>query len=251
MSCLVLLSGGLDSAVTFYDLLHKAKKEQILTTSSPSGDRRRQVFGPVHAAAFYYGQRHESELAAAEKVFKTAQDQGLPTGRFFTPPTLETFSGDFSSLTGPTQVAVYENPPTEREAMRDPAFVPYRNLLFFVAGAMLARSLDARIIGTGIRGGYPDCTEAFERRVEATLEAAVPGTVVLLYSAAHGSRAETVVRARGLSGCWEALAHTVTCFQGVPYGCGNCLPCHRRAQGFAEAGFRDPAYIVSHCTRPE
>jgi len=231
----------MDSTVTFYDLLHKAKKDEILTTSD--GHRRCYVSGPVHAAALYYGQRHERELAAAEQIFRMAQGQDLPAGRFFVPPRLETFSADHSCLTGPTTVATYENPPTEREAMRDPAFVPYRNLLFFTVGAMLARSLDAHVIGTGIRGGYPDCTEAFERQVEATLEAAVPGTQLILYSAAHGSRAETVSRARGLSGCWEALALTVTCFQRTPVigGCGRCLPCHRRAQGFAAAGFADPA----------
>ena len=60
----------------------------------------------------------------------------------------------------------------------------------------------------------------------------------------HLSKAETVALARTLGGCWEALAKTVTCYQGLRPGCGTCAACELRAKGFAEAGFADPARVA-------
>ena len=55
------------------------------------------------------------------------------------------------------------------------------------------------------------------------------------------TKADEVRLARELPGCWDALAHTVTCYRGERPGCGACPACRLRARGFAEAGYTDPA----------
>jgi 7-cyano-7-deazaguanine synthase len=59
------------------------------------------------------------------------------------------------------------------------------------------------------------------------------------------TKAETVTLAKRLPGAWEALAHTVTCYEGKRPGCGKCAACAMRAKGFAEAGLPDPAEVSS------
>jgi 7-cyano-7-deazaguanine synthase len=92
--------------------------------------------------------------------------------------------------------------------------------------------------------GYPDCRRSFVDALEVALTAALPsscGPLRIATPLMWLTKAETVRLARRLPGCWDALAHTVTCYEGARPGCGVCAACVLRARGFAEAGEHDPA----------
>jgi len=108
--------------------------------------------------------------------------------------------------------------------------------------------LGAKDIVTGVcqtdYSGYPDCRREFIDAFEKMITLAMPSSVgpmrvhtPLMYL----TKAETVRLAGRLPECTEALAHTITCYQGKRPGCGECGACVLRAKGFAEAGRKDPA----------
>ena len=234
MSAIVLLSGGMDSVIAFYHTLNRVV-EGTLT-------------GPVHAISYAYGQRHEREVNAAHKIWQHAREseqyrRAPAVGDFRTiaspPGFLMPATG---SLMGQAPVRKYGESPTRHEAEKDPAFIPHRNLLFISIAATWVRHYSASEIVTGLRGGYPDCSIAFEQAVNLTLSESDPAHRVTVSSPVHDSRAECVALAAGIPGCLEALGMSITCFEGKTPPCGKCLPCIRRAEGFREAGLRDPIY---------
>ena len=93
--------------------------------------------------------------------------------------------------------------------------------------------------------GYPDCRREFVDAFEKALTLAMPsscGPVRVHTPLMYLTKAETVRLARRLGqGCWDALALSVTCYEGQRPGCGSCPACDLRARGFAEAGEVDPA----------
>ena len=227
---LVLFSGGLDSTVALYEAIEVAKHPELtLGTDKPE---------PVHALTFHYGQRHIKELGAADRIALMA---GVQHRIVVIPPALMP-NKESSLLVGARLDVVrkYDHIPSNDEADKDPAFIPYRNLLFLTVAASYARSLELHEVVTGLRGGFPDCTQAFELAVFDTLAISDPSFAIEIYSPCHDSRAETIGLAYSLPGCWQALAYSMTCFEGTEPPCGKCLPCLKRAEGFEQFGKPDP-----------
>ena len=57
------------------------------------------------------------------------------------------------------------------------------------------------------------------------------------------TKAESVWLAQDLgpeSNCWEALGYSHTCYNNQIPPCGECPACKLRANGFSQAGFKDP-----------
>jgi len=223
-AAVVLLSGGLDSAVT-------------LAWMRASGFR-------CAALSFDYGQRHRVELECAARV---ARSLGVVDHRVV-PVDLRAFGG--SALTA--DIAV----PKDRDmaAAHDipVTYVPARNTIFLSMALGLAEVLEARDLALGVNAldysGYPDCrpefVQAFERlanlATKAGVEAMAAGTKGFRIHAPllHLSKTEIIgLGARlgvdfGLtSSCYDPGAN------GAP--CGRCDSCQLRARGFAEAGLRD------------
>lgn len=217
MSALVLLSGGMDSTVALFHTLN-------------------QKHGKVHVLSYYYGQRHKDELRHARDVVQVARryygqlDKHLELSLQGAMPLVG------SLMDAGVPVTHYDGPPSGD----DTSFIPHRNLLFLVVAAMWAHKLDARTIVMGVRGGFPDCTPGFLQLVEDTLYLSSGAHPVRVFSPVHASRARSVLLARSFPGCFAALAHTMTCFEGTEPPCGTCLPCIKRAQGFDELGIPDP-----------
>jgi 7-cyano-7-deazaguanine synthase len=221
VSILVLFSGGLDSTVALFAGLRDAMRTNSL----------------VYAIGFHYDQRHYKELYAAGAIasrvkvpFRVCQ---MPTWVF----------PDRSSSLLNGDVRKYDDPPSHNEAMEDPAFIPHRNLLFITIAAGFARHWQCSKIYTGLRGGFPDCTANFEMQVGDVLETSDPDFPIGVWSPCHGSREETIGLAYSLPGCWDALAYSMTCFEGTEPPCGHCLPCLKRAEGFAKFGKPDPLLV--------
>jgi 7-cyano-7-deazaguanine synthase len=220
MSVLVLCSGGMDSVITFYYHLTKHPDQ------------------PVHMLAFEYGQRHHAEIEKARHIFDMVRAQGSnPSGTFRKVNLAGAMPRVGSLMRADTPVTKYGS---NAVGGPDASFIPYRNIVFLSVAAQWARELNCNQIATGLRGGFPDCTHEFEWEVEQALAISDPEYELYVMSPVHMSRAESLRLALTLPGCWEALAYTLTCFEGTEPPCGDCLPCIKRAEGFMEIGKPDP-----------
>jgi len=213
----VLLSGGLDSAT-------------VLAAAVAVGLE-------CHTLSFRYGQRHDAELAAAERIsgaFGAASHRviGIDLG---------TVGG--SALTDP-DIAVPETPSTGIPV----TYVPARNSVFLALGMGLAEVLEADELHIGVNAvdysGYPDCRPefiaAFGRVAALATRRAVEGQPLQIRAPLiELSKAEIIRRGIALG---VDYALTVSCYQADPDGaaCGRCDACRLRREGFAAAGVPDP-----------
>ena len=213
----VLLSGGLDSAT-------------VLAAAVAAGLE-------CHTLSFRYGQRHDAELAAAERISGAL---GAASHRVIGID-LGTVGG--SALTDP-DIAVPETPSTGIPV----TYVPARNSVFLALGMGLAEVLEADELHIGVNAvdysGYPDCRPefiaAFERVAALATRRAVEGRPLHIRAPLiELSKAEIIRRGVALG---VDYALTVSCYQADPDGaaCGRCDACRLRREGFAAAGVPDP-----------
>ncbi len=225
----VLLSGGLDSATTLA-MAHAQGLE-------------------CYALSFNYGQRHDAELNAANRV---AEYLGVIEHRVVFLPGLGAIGG--SALTDRT-IAV---PSGGVEEGIPVTYVPARNTLFLSFALAWAEVLTARHIFIGVNAvdysGYPDCRpefiKAFTRMANLATKAAVQGTTMEIHAPLiHLSKAEIIREGTRLGVDYRM---TVSCYNASSDGhaCGVCDSCRLRATGFREAGMEDPTrYVLPSCSQ--
>lgn len=215
----VLLSGGLDSAVAM-------------------ACARRDGF-TVEALSVDYGQRHRHELAAAAAV---ARSLGARAHRIVAVD-LRAIGG--SALTSEIAVPKGRGGPAGGIPV---TYVPARNLIFLsiaVAGAEVAGAHDVYIgVNAVDYSGYPDCRPAF---IEAFASAAAEGTRAgvegrpfrVRTPLVELSKAE-IIRLGSDLGVDFALTHSCYDPDEAGLACGACESCRIRRRGFEEAGVADP-----------
>lgn len=217
-NAVVLLSGGLDSATTL-------------------AIARSQGF-ECYCLSFDYGQRHRTELLAAEKV---AAALGAREHRCFS-LNLAQFGG--SALTD-ASIAVPVDGLTDGIPV---TYVPARNTVFLSLALAWAEVLGARDIFLGINAvdysGYPDCrpefVAAFEALANLATKAGVEGERFNIHSPLlRASKAEIIATGSALG---VDYSQTISCYQADEEGraCGRCDSCRLRRDGFAAAGVSDP-----------
>lgn len=220
---LVVLSGGQDSTTCLYWAKNRFRR--------------------VHAITFDYGQRHRAELDAASRIAHIADVASYAVLR------VDGLLKSTSPLTDPTApLETYESPGQMQEVIGDRVevtFVPMRNAFFLTVAANHALWLGCRSLVTGVcqedNANYPDCRRVFIDAQERTINLALGVDDFAIHTPLmHKAKAETVMMARLMLGCWEALAWSHTCYAGDVPPCGKCHACVLRAQGFAEAGEVDP-----------
>lgn len=217
----VLLSGGLDSAVALY----LAKSEGY----------------EVHALTFDYGQRHARELesakALAQKTNTALQVVNLQLsnwgGSSLTDSTMDIENGDVNR----TDIPV--------------TYVPARNMVFLSVAASLAEAVGAQHIFIGVSevdySGYVDCREEFILAMEAainkgTVMGAEKGLPIHIHAPfVHKTKADEIKLGMELG---VDFSLTWSCYRGGERPCGTCDSCLLRAKAFAEAGFADPALKI-------
>lgn len=224
----VLLSGGLDSAT----VLAIAKRDGFST----------------HALAFRYGQRHEVELLAAERVARAQNAASFHVVEL----DLTAFGG--SALTADLEVPKGRDPAEiakEAEAGKVPiTYVPGRNTVFLAFAFALAEATGARDLFLGANqldfSGYPDCRPAFVATFEALCNVATAhpdcGRIRVHAPLMQMTKAE-IIRTGMEIGVDYALTHS--CYDpvvkgGEVFACGGCDACVLRQKGFEEAGVPDP-----------
>ncbi|MBM4110588.1 MAG: 7-cyano-7-deazaguanine synthase QueC [Phycisphaerae bacterium] len=213
----VLLSGGLDSAVTAAWLC-------------------REGFA-VHALSFEYGQRHSVELHAAARVAKQVGVVEHVVQRI----DLRAFGG--SALTADIAVPK-DRSPDQMTGSIPITYVPARNTIFLAFALAFAEVRGAFDLGIGVNAvdysGYPDCRPefiaAFERLANLATRAGVESGHIRLHTPLQTlSKAQIVRLGRELG---VDLSLTISCYDPASDGtpCARCDACELRARGFAEAG---------------
>lgn len=204
----------------------------------------RLLFDEVIALSIFYGQRHRAELEAATEIATMFGVEHV----LLDAPVVSTIGG--SALVDATAPLTTDGgtPDIEMPQGLPSSFVPGRNALFFTLAAMVAAKRGARDIISGVCqtdfSGYPDCRRTFVDSTEKMLTEAMPssiGPIRITTPLMWMTKAETVHLARRLPGCWEALARSITCYNGERPGCGKCAACDLRSRGFIEANEADPA----------
>jgi 7-cyano-7-deazaguanine synthase len=213
----VLLSGGLDSATC----LAIAQSEQF----------------ECHALTVAYGQRHQAEIAAAQRVARALRAASHRVVSI----DLGQFGG--SALTD-SNIAVPEHAGEGIPV----TYVPARNTVLLSAALSWAEVLRAMDIYIGANAvdysGYPDCRPefiaAFERLANLATKAAVEEGVSYRIHAPlmADSKADIIRRGSALA---VDYALTVSCYQADAQGlaCRVCDACRLRTAGFLEAGMPD------------
>jgi 7-cyano-7-deazaguanine synthase len=223
-SAVCLLSGGQDSTTTLFWAIKN--------------------FTTVHAISFRYGQRHEAEIEAAVQI---AERAGV-THDVFDLGILSSIS-DSDLLRRDIPIKPTGGTVDTHAAHGLPtSFVPGRNLLFLSVAGAIAASLRTKHIVAGVCqtdfAGYPDCRRTFVDSLEVTLNEAMAsesGPFNIHTPLMDMSKAETVDFAESLGPvCWDALAVSMTCYEGSHPPCGKCLSCTARIKGFADAKKDDP-----------
>jgi 7-cyano-7-deazaguanine synthase len=218
----VLVSGGMDSAVTI-------------------AIAREQGY-QVHALSVAYGQRHNSELAASERV-----------ARMLGAAEHKTVAVDLRRIGGSALTADIDVPLDADGGDAIPVtYVPARNTIMLSIALGWAEVLGARDIWCGVNAvdysGYPDCRPAFIAAFEAlanvATKAGVEGAGLRIHAPLMAmSKADIAREGQRLGVDFSA---TVSCYQADAEGraCGHCDACRLRAQGFREAGLPDPTRYV-------
>ena len=218
----VLLSGGLDSST-------------VLAMAHERG------FEPC-ALSFSYGQRHVSELAAAEVVVRSQGVSRHVTAQI----DLRAFGA--SALTA--DIAVPKDRSASEMSHGIPiTYVPARNTVFLSFALAWAETLGSTDIFIGVNAldysGYPDCRPdyiaAFEAMANLATRAGVEGTQKLTIHAPLIALSKAQIIREGLR-LGVDYAQTSSCYDPGVDGrpCGGCDSCVLRAKGFAEAGVIDP-----------
>ncbi len=216
----VLVSGGMDSAVT-------------LAIARSRGYA-------CHALSVAYGQRHTSELRAAEQV---AAQLGAGIHK--------TVSVDLRSIGGSALTDDIDVPEQGGEGI-PVTYVPARNTIMLSIALGWAEVLGADDLFCGVNAvdysGYPDCRpafiDAFERLANVATKAGVEGHRLRVHAPLiELSKAEIVREGLRLG---VDFAATVSCYRADADGraCRHCDACHLRAEGFAAAGVADPTRYV-------
>lgn len=218
----VLVSGGMDSAVT-------------IALAREHGYQ-------VHALSVAYGQRHQSELAASQRV---AAMLGAVEHK--------TVSIDLRSIGGSALTADIDVPLDALDGDDIPVtYVPARNTIMLSIALGWAEVLGSNDIWCGVNAvdysGYPDCRppfiEAFERLANLATRAGVEGAGIHIHAPLMAMSKADIAREGQRLGV--DFAATVSCYQADQDGraCGHCDACRLRAQGFHEAGIADPTRYV-------
>lgn len=219
---IILLSGGLDSAVT--------------------GAIAREQGYALYSLTFHYGQRHAQEIAAAHRVADWLGVKEQVVQQF----DLRVFGG--SALTSDMAV-----PKSGGSSGIPITYVPARNTIFLSVALAFAETREAQEIFLGVNAvdysGYPDCRpafiEAFERLANVATRAGVDGRGFHIRAPLLRMSKADIVREGARLGLDFALTHS--CYDPPAEGvaCGLCDSCMLRREGFRAAGIADPIRYAS------
>jgi len=207
--CVVVLSGGPDSATVAY--WAKAQGYQI------------------YPITFKYGQIAVKETEAAQKV---AEKLGTATKIIDLSALKDIFSGATS--------LVNRDIPLTAE-FSAPIIVPFRNAIFLSAAVAYALTVGAKEIFYGAQGSdepfYPDCRREFYEAFEKAARLGTCEEITILAPFSGGKKSDLIREGAKLGLPFEL---TWSCYLDGCKHCGKCESCVNRKKAFKEAGVVDP-----------
>lgn len=214
----VLLSGGLDSAVT-------------------AAIAREEGY-ELYALTFLYGQKHSKEIRCARHI---ASHLGVKEHHI-----IELNLEDISRSSLISEAVPIPDAGESIGRSIPSTYVPARNLILLSYGLSYAESVGAQGIFIGANAvdfsGYPDCRPEFFRALQEAFtkgtRAGVEGDpVAIRHPIIDLSKGEIISRGLELG---LPLEHTWSCYRGGDKACGKCESCILRLKGFKETGLEDP-----------
>jgi 7-cyano-7-deazaguanine synthase len=213
----ILVSGGLDSTTV------------VAMAKSQGYD--------CYTLSFDYGQRHRSELEAAQRVSKLMAVHQHKVVKL-----------DLGTIGGSALTDASIDVPEEETSGIPVTYVPARNTVFLSIALGWAEVLGANDIFLGVNAvdysGYPDCRpeyiSAFEAVANLATKAAVEGQKLSIHAPLIDMSKAQIVQVGMALGV--DYSQTVSCYQANLEGeaCGKCESCRLRRQGFEQAGLQDP-----------
>jgi 7-cyano-7-deazaguanine synthase len=223
----VLLSGGLDSATTFYYAKDKGLR--------------------CFCLVFDYGQRHRKEIPQARKLA-----QGANCRWQIIKISLPWKGSSLLEKRIPMPMATYRGPDIKALAPSIPStYVPGRNIIFLSFALSYAEAIGADAIFIGANAidysGYPDCRpkfyQAFAKMARLGTKTGVEARPVKILAPLIRKTKSQIIRLGMKLGVPYEL--TWSCYRGDKAPCGECDSCRFREKGFREAGFTDPLLTAS------
>jgi 7-cyano-7-deazaguanine synthase len=209
MKCVIVLSGGPDSATVAYWAKNQGYQ--------------------IYPITFNYGQIAVKETEAAQKI---AQTLGTTTKTVDLSNLKDIFSGATS--------LVNRDIPLTAE-FSSPIIVPFRNAIFLSAAVAYAVTVDADKIFYGAQGSdepfYPDCRREFYEAFEKAARLGTCQEITIKAPFSGSKKAELIGEGAKLGVPFEL---TWSCYLDGAKHCGKCESCVNRKKAFKEAGVTDP-----------
>ena len=208
--CVVVLSGGPDSAVVAY----WAKKEGY----------------ELYPITFNYGQIAVKETVSAQKI---AESLAIKT-KIVDLSALKEVFGDVTSLCNTSIPLTSE--------FSQPIIVPFRNAIFLSVAVSYAVSVGANKIFYGAHGSdepfYPDCRREFYEAFEKAAQQGTDKSISIQAPFSGKGKSEVIRKGAELGVPFEL---TWSCYLNAEKHCGKCESCINRIKAFLEAGVQDPS----------
>ncbi|WP_327359944.1 7-cyano-7-deazaguanine synthase QueC [Streptomyces sp. NBC_01296] len=216
-TAVLISSGGMDSAVTAYDLADQGTALILLSFD----------YGQRHVKELTYATKTADRLGAAHRTVDLRSVGALLTGSALTDASVAVPDGHYSDATMASTV------------------VPNRNAIMLNIAAAVAISEKADAIAFGAHAGdhsvYPDCRPLFFDKVTQSIKAGNEGLLVtdfrVLAPFLHMTKADIARRGAELK---VPFQETWSCYKGGELHCGVCGTCVERREAFTLAGVPDP-----------
>jgi len=206
--CVVVLSGGPDSATVAY--WAKAQGYQI------------------YPITFSYGQIAVKETESAKRI---AEKLGMTTRIIDLSALKEIF--------GVTSLCNAEIPLTSE--FSSPIIVPFRNAIFLSVAVAYAVAVGADKIFYGAQGSdepfYPDCRREFYEAFEKVARLGTCQEITIKAPFSSGKKSDLIKEGAKLGVSFEL---TWSCYLDGKKHCGKCESCINRKRAFKETGIPDP-----------
>jgi len=207
--CVVVLSGGPDSATVAYWAKHQGYQ--------------------IYPITFNYGQIAVKETESAKKI---AAKLDVATKII----NLSALKEIFSNVTSLCNEAI----PLTSE-FSSPIIVPFRNAIFLSVAVAYASAVGALDIFYGAQGSdetsYPDCRRDFYEAFEKAARIGTEQDITIQAPFNGYKKSELFKEAVKLH---VPLELTWSCYRDAEKHCGKCESCINRKKAFQEAGLADP-----------
>lgn len=223
MKALVLFSGGVDSTTALALAIDKHGKDNVVALSISYGQKHNKEIEAANKLADYYQVKHlYLDLA---KIFQYSNCSLLQHSNNEIPH--ESYVEQLSKTQG-TPVSTY---------------VPFRNGLFLSSAASIALSKDCSVIYYGAHSddaagnAYPDCSDVFNNAMNQAIYEGSGHQLEIKAPFVKMTKADVVKIGLDLKVPYEL---TWSCYEGNDQPCGTCGTCIDRQNAFLENGIKDP-----------